>query len=94
MAKVTVNANKLIECGEEIVNLSEEYNDLINNLFDKLSKIPQTCWTGESANQYVSIVSKDRNIYTGFGKGLITYGNAIKAAGNNLNYVAKKWSDK
>lgn len=94
MAKITADGNKLIECGEEIVSLSNKYNELIEDLFIKLSKIPSTAWSGDSANGYVSRIMRDKTTYITFGNGLKTYGNVIKNTGNNINYIIKKWNDK
>lgn len=94
MAKIKADGNKLIECGEEIIRLCDKYNNLINDLFLKLQKIPRTAWSGESANAYVSRVMMDRTSYLSFGNNLKLYGSVIKNTGVNVNYIIKKWMDK
>lgn len=94
MANITADGNKLVECGEEIISLCNKYNSLINDLFIKLSKIPTTAWSGDSASDYVLRIMRDKSTYTNFGNNLKTYGNVIKNTGNNINYIIKKWNDK
>ena len=94
MAKITADGNKLIECGEEIISLSNKYNTLIEDLFSKLSKMTTLAWSGDSANGYLSRIMMDKSTYITFGNALKTYGNVIKNTGNNTNYIIKKWNDK
>lgn len=91
MAKINTDANKLVECGEDIISLCEKYNQQIELLFSKLEKIPQTCWTGDSANLYVSQVKRDKSQFIDFGNKIAAYGNVLKSAGNNINTTIEKW---
>lgn len=94
MANISADGNKLIECGEEIISLSNKYNDLIGDLFTKMSKITSLAWSGNSANEYLLKIMKDKSTYITFGNELKTYGNVIKNTGNNINYIIKKWNGK
>ncbi len=94
MAKIKADGNKLIECGEEIVSLCNKYNNLIEDLFAKISKIPSTAWSGNSANIYVSKALQDKKRYISFGNDLKLYGKVIKNTGSNINYIIGKWNDK
>ncbi len=91
MAKINADGNKLIECGEEIILLCDKYNNLIEDLFLKISKIPSLAWSGESANAFVSKALLEKNTYISFGNYLKIYGKVIKNTGNNINYIVGKW---
>lgn len=91
MAKINADGNKLIECGEEIILLCDKYNNLIEDLFFKISKVPSLAWSGESANIFVSRALREKNAYISFGNYLKIYGKVIKNTGNNINYIIGKW---
>ncbi len=94
MAKLKANANKLVECGEEIVSLCDKYNEQIETLFNKLENVTNRCWTGRSANTYVQIVKKDKRTYTKFGNDLKDYGKLVRSTGRNVNTMIGKWKDR
>lgn len=94
MAKIKADGNKLIECGDEIISLCDRYNSLVENLFFKISRIPNNAWTGDSANIFVAKALQDKKNYIIFGNYLKQYGNVIKNTGNNINYIIGKWNDK
>lgn len=82
---------KLIDCGDEIVRLCEEYNNEIDDLFDKLNNINKKAWSGSSAQEYISRVKSQKSMYTSFGKDLKNYGKLIRSVGKNVNNVITKW---
>lgn len=92
MATITADGNKLIECGEDIVRLCDEYNMLITELFEKLSKI-NNYWTGSAADSYKQRIMVDRPKYISFGNQLKNYGKVLANTGKNVNYIVKKWGD-
>ena len=94
MTRINADGNKLIECGEEIISLCNKYNNLIEDLFSKIAKIPSTAWSGNSANIYVAKALQDKKKYISFGNDLKLYGNVVKNTGKNVNYIIEKWNDK
>lgn len=94
MAKLKANANKLVECGEEIVSLCDKYNEQIEILFDKLENITNRCWNGKSASIYVQMAKRDKCTYTKFGNDLKNYGVLVKSMGRNINTMVGKWKDR
>lgn len=91
MAKIIADGYKLIECGDEIVRLCEEYDREIDELFNKLNTIYKKAWSGKSMQEYVSTVRLQKPIYTSFGKDLKNYGKLIRNVGRNINNVVMKW---
>ena len=94
MARIKADGQKLVNCGEDIIALCDKYDELIDGLYAKLKKLPDTCWSGDSAKKYVSIISKDKALMVAFGKDLKQYGKAIRNAGNNVDYIIEKWDNK
>ncbi len=94
MAEIRADGDKLISCGESIVSLCDEYTSCINTLFDSLSKINVTAWSGSSADSYVAKLPADKKKFTDFGDYLKMYGKVIKNTGDNVNRIIAKWDDK
>lgn len=92
MANIDCDTKKIKSCGEDIVTLSDEFNQLIETLFkriDNINKIDDG-WHGEDANKYVETVLKDKDIYTTFYEQLKDYGNKYIKAAEILETAIKK----
>lgn len=83
-----VDTNKVRECGEDIIQLSTELNELFASLFERLILIPTTTkeWMGESANVFVENVKHDKLQYDRLkeaiyseGKLLVEYADRIES---------------
>ena len=94
MAEIKANGDGLINCGESMIALCDDYLTQINNLFDSLSKLNKTGWSGRAADGYVSKLVMDRKRFTEFGDYLKMYGKVIKNTGDNVNRIIAKWDDK
>lgn len=94
MAKIVADGNKLIACGEDIMSLAKEYNDLINEMFTKLYKIRTTAWAGKSADAYVSKLMSDRTELKLIGSNINMYGKVFKNTGISINNTIRKWNNK
>ena len=94
MAKIVADGDKLISCGEDIMSLAKQYNDLIDELFIKLSKIKETAWSGTSANLYTTQIMANKTEFKLIGSSINTYGKVIKNTGISINNVIRKWNDK
>ena len=94
MLELNADGNKLVECGEEIISLCDKYNLLVEELFSKLQNIPNTCWTGDSANTYSRKAMIDKMDYLNIGKALKSYGTILKNTGKNINNTIQKWNDR
>ena len=91
MAKIMADGYKLIECGDEIIRLCEEYDREIDELFNKLNTIYKRAWSGKSMQEYISVVRLQKPMYTTFGRDLKNYGKLIRNVGRNVNNVVTKW---
>ena len=63
MAEIYANGDQIISSGELIYDLANDYLKQINTLFNSLSKLEQTAWSGNSASTYVAKLA-DATQYT------------------------------
>lgn len=93
MADFKANGNEIIECGNEIISLVDEYIAQINTLFSSLSKINKNGWSGNAADSFVYSLVMDKKRFIDFGDYLRMYGKVIKNTGDNVNRIIAKWDD-
>lgn len=93
MAKITIDANRVTECGDDIIKLANKYQAIINDLFSKLESVNKSAWSGASANQFIAKVKADRKIYTTFGNDMANFGRILHSTGVNVNNLVNKWKD-
>ena len=82
MAYVEVNVTKVREAGEDIITLSNDFNNIIKNLsslFDDLKT--DEVWVGPDADAYIQKSKLELEDY-------YNLGNAIKEIGNIYLYSA------
>lgn len=94
MAEIKANGDELISCGENMIVLSDNYLKQIDTLFNSLSKLNSTAWSGESADNYVAKVMTEKRKFIEFGNYLMMYAKVIKNTGDNVNRIIAKWDDK
>ena len=94
MAEIKANGDEIINCGENMITLCNDYVNQINNLFNSLSKINKSAWSGASADAYVAKVMSEQRKYIEFGNYLMMYAKVIKNTGENVNRIIAKWDDK
>ena len=86
--KLTYADTKLIkEKGNEIINLSLEYNSIITNFFKKMTNFPYDTneWTGKPAEDYAALVSLDKQQYIDFADAIKAFGNKIINAAESID---------
>lgn len=94
MASIKANGNSIIEIGENICTLTDEYIKEINVIFEKLGKINKSVWSGHAADLYSMKVKLQKETYVNFGEYLKMYGKAIQNTGVNVNRIIDKWENK
>ena len=86
MAKLDVDTAKLKEYCKTIDDYINEYNELVNNLFDSYSKICiNGVWTGSRADKFVSDSKKVKEVYVNLGNELKKYTFSVNMLSDKLN---------
>ena len=95
MAKLKMDVDKIIQDGEELIIIANEFNNLIDNTYDKLIKVSENnVISSESengvANVFIKTAEYDKknlnNIGTNMyklGEVIVNYGNDVKNTSND-----------
>lgn len=87
MKDIHIDTVKIRNCGNEIIKISVQMNEIINAMFNRINNMPTTTgeWVGPSANEYAQRANLEKRQYTVFanelyakGKYLIDYANAME----------------
>lgn len=79
------------EKGEEIINLSIEYNTIITKFFKKITNFPYDTneWTGKPAEDYAEYISLDKQQYIDFADAIKAFGNKVINASSSIDTCIK-----
>lgn len=89
MIYVKHDTNKIKECGQEIIDLANQYETLINSIFERLNNIDEA-WRGDDANKFISEISSEENQYIKFGNSLKQYGKALTEVSESVKKTVKE----
>ena len=96
MAIIQVNTDFLQKCVEDILKLSNDYDALVKEFFERMLKIDSTgIWIGEnnensSAKAFLQKTLKEQPNYIEFGQALNKCGEAMIQYAQNVDSVQKK----
>lgn len=94
MANVNIDTGKIREAGNEMIKLSNELNSNVNDLFDRLVKIPTVSfeWVGESALEFSRIANAEKIDYVNLRKSLYSYGKFLVDTAEEMERAIKECS--
>lgn len=82
---VEFDSKKMSEIGENIINLSNEFKEEIEYLFNCLTQVDQYgAWTGTAASMFMNRAAYDKVQYLDFQKALSQEGVFLIRASNEL----------
>ncbi|MBQ8131302.1 MAG: hypothetical protein IJ193_02295 [Bacilli bacterium] len=88
MAFINSDIDKLRECGNHIIQYSNDYLEVMNELMKKMENVSNNnVWHGESANKFIENIKKDKVQYTAMGNSLKSFGQTIVNFSNDLSGV-------
>lgn len=93
MENINIDTQKIRECGQDIMNLSVELNEIITVLFDHINTLNNKTgeWQGSSATKFIAAAGVDKiqylkmkeSIYQS-GKYLTTYADSMERVINEV----------
>ncbi len=88
MAKINVDIDALRESGNNVIRLSKDYNNVIEEMMKKLENISENhVWNGNSAVAFVEKVKREKKDFVELGKSLNSFGNSIVRFSDDLSGV-------
>lgn len=91
MAIIDMDTNLILDKAENIINLSKEYDMIIDKLFNELLTLEDNSWTGAAAKQYSQNVLFDKAKYKVFGNDINIYGQTLKSTAELYDAYVRKW---
>lgn len=93
MAKLDIDADKIKVAGEDVKAIANDYNKIITDLYNKISRIEQSgIWVSESGNgaakKFINNVMKDQVPALALGTDMKNLGNKIISYANNINVIS------
>ena len=93
MAKINMDTVKVRVAGEELVAISKEYNNIINELYSKINEISKNgTWKSDddngAANKFIGSILKDRASVQSIATSINQLGSAVIKYAKSINSVS------
>ncbi len=89
MPRLEMDAEKLKIEGENLKTIARDYNNLLNSMFDKINKIQNTAWSGDSADsgaaRFVQKALSDKANMQSLAVSMNSLANTIISYANSVN---------
>lgn len=95
---VYAETNQIKQIAKEIIDLGNDFESTINDLFKKFSDVPYSTkeWVGNQSEKYFDLVSLEKDDYINFANKIRSYGEKLNRDVNDIestiNTVIKKES--
>lgn len=89
---IDIDTKKIKEAGNNIVNLSFELIEILNNFYRRIDEIPIKTreWVGSKAIDYTKLCDIEKEEYMKYINSLKLLGNSLVTYSENLDNIAKK----
>ena len=91
MANIEIDTNRLNSDGRRILELTRQYDVIVNNMFDELRNNVKQNWNGQAANNYINNLKYELDFFKKFSSQLSKYGDELVKVSNQLDRKIKKW---
>ncbi len=92
MANINVDTTKMRECGEDIMELSNELGENFEQLFTRLANMPAKTfeWVGSSANNFAITTNIEKSDYVKLKNNIYMLGKHLVESADSLDETIKK----
>lgn len=90
MANIDVDTAKLYDYGTDIINKAQECNQLLNEVYNDLTKIEEFAWAGKAADTFSKKTLVKKTDAKKLINALIMYGKVMRNSGARFDQVVKK----
>ncbi len=87
MIETYIDTAKMRSCGNDILNQVEELKKTINEMFFRISNVPQNTkeWVGDSAVDFAKYANRDKAQYLAYADSLYQYGKYLIACADDYD---------
>lgn len=93
MPTIKINTANLEADGRRINELAKSYNQLIDNMFNRLNSGIAKAWSGDASNRYRVNIAKDKEFFLKLGTYLQKYGNELINIADDFERKIRKWDN-
>lgn len=89
MSTIDINSNYIKEAGNDIIALSREIGELLNNTFSMIENMPTRTgeWQGEAAKDFAALAKMDKNNYIRLNNDVNKYGKYLVDYASNMESI-------
>lgn len=92
MGVIDVNSYRLREAGNDIIMLTKEINEILNNIFTMIENMPTKTneWMGYAAEDFARVAKLEKKDYSTFINNIDKYGKYLIEYSNKVEQLAMK----
>lgn len=75
MTEIYVDTVKMRNCGNEVLDLVEQFKAVLDAIFERIEKMKE--WVGESAQRFIALTIADKTQYYNYANSLYSYGKYL-----------------
>lgn len=89
---MNIDTEKIKKCGNDIIKLSNDLNDIIETLYSRISNMPITTgeWVGESAKNFAVRANKEKIDAVELKNKIFSFGNTLIECAEKYEVEANK----
>lgn len=93
MPTIRINTSNLEADGRRIMQLAKSYDNLIENMFNRLNTGVAKAWSGNSSATYRSRILREKDFFLKMGTYLNKYGQELINISNDFERKIRKWDN-
>jgi len=85
--EIKVDTQRMRECGTNMIKLAGTYRDVMNELFERIEKMPTVTkeWMGIGAREFVKNVNDGKPQYQELGEAIEKYGKHLLETADSMD---------
>lgn len=89
MSTIDINSNYIKEAGNDIITLSREIGELLNDTFSMIENMPTRTgeWQGDMAREFAMLAKIDKNNYIKLNNDINKYGKYLVAYASDMESI-------
>ena len=92
MTSIDCDTKKIKSCGQDIVALADDYEEIIETIFTYISNLNtrEDGWQGDDADRYIAKVTQEKEIYINLYNNLKRFGMLFQETAEKIETTMRK----